>query len=492
MNLGQNVDNLLQEIGPGRRISSSAYDTAWVSRLDDLDRPLGEGALEWLRANQLADGSWGASEPVYHHERVACTLSAMTALAKKGLAQDRTRLQRAQVALETHIKGLKADPAGETIAFEMIVPSLLDEAQELGIGQRQNGDLLGRLSRMRAAKLAALPRKTVSRHVTVSFSTEIVGSDGLHLLDAEDLQGDDGSVSCSPSATAFFALHVRPRDSAALEYLHRFAVDGAVPYVAPIGIWERAWGLWNLALAGPLDDKVLSACQPHLDYLEAAWRPGEGVPSADSLTPTDGDATGVTCEVLLQFGRPVDLEAILSFETDTHFRCYELEANPSISTNIHVLGALRQAGLDVQHTSVQKLLRFLRRVRLADMFWLDKWHASPYYTTAHAIIACAGYDDALAASAVAWMLETQRADGSWGYYLSTAEETAYCLQALVVYKRHGGQVPGDVLKRGAAWLADHAEPPYAPLWLGKCLYTPELVVRSAVLSALMLVDQEQS
>jgi hypothetical protein len=47
-----------------------------------------------------------------------------------------------------------------------------------------------------------------------------------------------------------------------------------------------------------------------------------------------------------------------------------------------------------------------------------------------------------------------------------------------------------VLRRGAAWLAEHAEPPYPPLWIGKCLYCPVLVVRSAVLSALMLVAQE--
>jgi hypothetical protein len=51
-------------------------------------------------------------------------------------------------------------------------------------------------------------------------------------------------------------------------------------------------------------------------------------------------------------------------------------------------------------------------------------------------------------------------------------------------------VPNDVLKQGALWLADHALPPYPPLWIGKCLYCPELVVQSAILSALALVGQE--
>jgi halimadienyl-diphosphate synthase len=105
------------------------------------------------------------------------------------------------------------------------------------------------------------------------------------------------------------------------------------------------------------------------------------------------------------------------------------------------------------------------------------------------VIASAGYDDDLVDSAVHWILETQNADGSWGFYTPTAEETAYCLQALVIWGRHGGHVPTSVLQRGAAWLADRTDPPYPPLWIGKSLYTPVLVVRSAILSALVLVEQ---
>jgi halimadienyl-diphosphate synthase len=144
----------------------------------------------------------------------------------------------------------------------------------------------------------------------------------------------------------------------------------------------------------------------------------------------------------------------------------------------------------MQHLSIQSILQYLRRTSSPHGAWFDKWHTSPYYTTAHAVIACTGYDDDLVRDAVSWILETQNADGSWGYYLPTAEETAYCLQALVIWKRQGGQVPGDALRQGAAWPVDHAEPPYPPLWIGKCLYCPELIVRSVILSTLMLTAQE--
>ena len=87
------------------------------------------------------------------------------------------------------------------------------------------------------------------------------------------------------------------------------------------------------------------------------------------------------------------------------------------------------------------------------------------------------------------MFLPQYADGSWGYYLPTAEETAYSLQALAFCKRQGYKVPDQVFHHASNWLQDHVDPPYPPLWIGKCLYCPELVVRAAILSALLLLEQ---
>jgi halimadienyl-diphosphate synthase len=193
--------------------------------------------------------------------------------------------------------------------------------------------------------------------------------------------------------------------------------------------------------------------------------------------------------VLTHYGCDVSVEGVLGYEVAEHFQCFALESNPSVSTNVHVLGALRAAGYAAQHPRVQKVLGFLRATRKDGAIWFDKWHASPYYTTAHAVICCLPYDRELAADAVRWLMKTQRDDGSWGYFSSTAEETAYALQALILWSRAENTIPRPVTQRGAAWLAQHAEPPYAPLWIGKSLYAPNLVVRSAILSALMLAEQ---
>jgi halimadienyl-diphosphate synthase len=93
--------------------------------------------------------------------------------------------------------------------------------------------------------------------------------------------------------------------------------------------------------------------------------------------------------------------------------------------------------------------------------------------------------------AAEWLVASQRPDGSWGHFLSTAEETAYCLQALVIARRCGENVPAEVIDRGYQWLAAHADGPYPWLWIGKCLYSPDVVVRSAVLSALLLVEEDR-
>lgn len=489
MNLHQSIRELLLNLSD-RQTTNTAYDTAWIARLGEIGDPISEPAMSWLLQNQHPDGSWGASEPCYNHDRVVSTLAAVNALARRGRAHDRRRLRQAEEALDTAIQNLDHDPAGETVGFELIVPTLLYEAKVLGALHREENAILTRLMPYRAAKLAALPHGMISRHVTAAHSAEMAGSDGKNILDIENLQESNGSVGLSPAATAYFALYVRRRDPKALAYLHKVAGEGPAPDAAPLDIFERSWVLWNLALTETLPNDLIQLCQPHLDFLEAAWKPGEGVGFAVDYTPKDSDDTSLTYEVLSHFERSVDLDAVLSYEHVYYFRCFELESNPSISANIHVLGALRQGGLKVEHPSVQKVIQFLSEVRTEETFWYDKWHTSPYYATTQAIITASGYIDSLIQNAVTWIIETQNGDGSWGYYSPTAEETAYCLQALLLWKRNGHTVPKNVLRHGEIWLRSHIENPYPALWIDKCLYCPKSIVDSAILSALVLCEQE--
>lgn len=485
------IETLIDEIGPGN-MGSTAYDTAWTARLGEIDWNLSSRSLAWLGENQLPDGSWGARAPFYYHDRVICTLAAMIALSYQGRrGHDRLQIEKGRQALERIVggatQGLLSDPNGATVGFEMIAPTLAAEAEKLGLIKNQGNRILGRLSRLRAKKLAYLQNNMISRHVTMAFSAEMAGSDGKHMLDVEDLQESNGSVGVSPSATSYFASCIRRGDEKSLNYLRNvMKADGGMPNVAPFDVFEIAWTLWNLSFIPGMEKN--RKLQPHIDFLSRTWQPKRGVGFAAGYSVKDSDDTALVYDTLLRFGCEKDLASVLIYEEKDHFRCFDLEANPSVSANIHVLGALGQAGLNQRNSSVQKVIRFLQKAKGPNAFWVDKWHSSPYYATAHAIIACAKFAPELVEEAVQWILRTQNKDGSWGTYISTAEETAYALQALWFWKEYVARVPGNSLRNGARWLTEHVDQPYPPLWIGKCLYNPSLVIRSAVICALALAQ----
>lgn len=483
------IAKLIDEIGPGH-MGSTAYDTAWAARLGEIDWNLSSQALSWLAENQLPDGSWGAPAPMYYHDRVLCTLAAMIALSYRGRrGHDKVQIENGKLALERMVRGatqgLQADPNGATVGFEMIAPTLAAEAEKLGIIKRQGDRILGRLSRQRSKKLAYLQNNMINRHVTIAFSAEMAGLDGKHMLDIENLQESNGSVGLSPSATAYFATYIKKGDEASLKYLRSIAKpDGGLPNVAPFDVFEIAWSLWNLSLIPDL--KVTEKLQPHIDFLSKAWEPRRGVSFATGYSVKDSDDSVITYSTLLRFGIEKDLASVLAYEEKDHFRCFNLEVNPSVSANIHILDALRQAGMDRKYSSIQKIILFLIKSKGERTFWVDKWHASTYYPTAHAIIACAGFANELVEQSVEWILKSQNRDGSWGTYMSTAEETAYALHALWIWNSKVERIPKTVFRNGARWLQEHLDQPYPRLWIGKCLYNPSLVIRSAVISALAL------
>ena len=219
----QQVEQLLKDTGSSV-MSSLAYDTSWVARMQDMDRELSHQALEWLSMNQLPDGSWGAMEPFYYHDRVISTLAAMIALTKIGRRSiDKKSIELGLRALERitdgATQGLTTDPNGATVGFEMIIPTLVAEAEQLGIIKRQGERVLGRLSKMREAKMARIKGKLINKYITTAFSTEMVGAEGIDKLDINNLQEANGSIGHSPAATSFFALEINPGDPKALSYL---------------------------------------------------------------------------------------------------------------------------------------------------------------------------------------------------------------------------------------------------------------------------------
>ena len=478
--LHRETDLMLSALGEGR-IEGVAYDTAWVARLNSHypDRDFG-AALEWLRRHQHRDGTWG-SPALHYHDRFVSTLSAILALRQVGsTSRDKRRILRGERALWRMIGKLKRDDS-DTIGFPVLSIALAEEAKEMGLDVPQPTLRFSEPYKRKVKALLADPERRW-RQTTLTFSFEALRSidgTGGDLLEAND------SIAVSPSATAAYLMS--NLHEGALNYLESLMrrEAGSAPAVAPIDIFESTWSLNHLRkfeLVNPNDSEV----QRILQYLWKCWSSEIGVGYSAYFAVTNVDDTASCFSALQWGGYPVSADVFSFFEANDHFYCFHGETNPSISAHVRLLAALRTCE-DHPHYAAwsQKIVEVLRRFDQNGAYWWDKWHASPYYVNSTALSALYGLADDLAWSRYKWIVQTQNPDGGWGYYgVSTPEETAYCLEALLLWDKQVTRVNRAVLDRAAAYLHNHLDHANIPLWIGKSLYTPVHPVRAAVLSAL--------
>ncbi|MBN1936571.1 MAG: hypothetical protein JW934_18050 [Anaerolineae bacterium] len=481
------VQNLDQRMGP------SPYDIAWLARL----YPLGKSSanwpdlVEWLLGHQAPDGSWGG-EIVYYHDRIICTLAAVIALYENRFGWKVSEpIQRAQSYLWHHLHLLPRDPF-ELVGFELLLPTLLQEARALGLDVPTHTCGYGEIQ---TAKLRLIPPEMLySPKISTVHSLEFLGRDG----DAEQLKGaraSNGSLGNSPAATAYYLTRSDADDGQANAYLADvLAHEWQVIYLYPFSTFELTWVLNNLAFSGlPI---TAFAGEDIWRRLCAELGPtGIGLDATFGIT--DGDITSVTTRLLIEAGYEVDPSILARFENkETHvFQTYKFERNISVGTNLHALESLVLLPDYPACERVKKsVLVTLLENRKYNMYWIDKWHTSPYYATSHVLIGMLREGDYLihaCHNTVEWLLHNQREDGSWGFFdRGTAEETAYALTALLHYHWYD-PVPKEVLRRGALYLAQEYRKngsAYPELWIGKCLYIPYAVVRSAILAALILYE----
>ncbi len=479
----------------GGRMNASPYDIAWLARLPDDDGHGGRWPvlISWLLEHQWPDGSWGGGIP-YYHDRILCTLMAIIALKERGkeFATEQA-IRKGEKYVWRNLHFLHHDPI-ELVGFELIFPTLLAQARTLELDVPAHSCGYGSV---RAAKLRLLPEDSVYIPGTsVAFSLEFLGAKG----EAQRLGrmlGENGSIANSPATTAYL-LFQGDRNQVALNYLEGLmAQPRGIPHFFPLRTFEIAWVLEHLTYGGlPLQEDDLIA--PFLwEELQSALDE-EGVSMDPAFGIRDGDTTAVSARVLSLSGRPVDAAILHRFEDpETRiFRTFKFERNASVSTNAHALETLALMPTYPDRQEVwDRVVTMLLAARKYQSYWIDKWHASPYYATSHVLISLLHSDEPLVSECIGsvdWLIHMQRSDGSWGYFdRGTAEETAYALLALLHYHRRFNLEDADVLRRGAAylWRAFEAERPYPDLWIAKSLFAPEGVVKSAILAALILFQE---
>lgn len=455
--------NLIDSLGWGNA-SSSVYDEAFVLRSGVFNDEWNKKIVHQIIALQRNDGSWGASN-FYAHDKVINTLSVLLALEDFGVG----RLERlkATAYLNAAIPKLTSETI-ETIGFELTFLNLLDEAEKLHLNLVYDCAAVRYYRELRRKKLSLLGNIMFSSLTTLSHSLEAFPFPKE--LDLNGILFPNGSSGNSPAATAAIARNFDAARPAA--YLRTFEMK-PIASIYPFEIFEMAWILYNFYHAGALHQLNVTR---EAEHLWAHWNKFGAASISDTFPIIDSDDTAVVFIVLKVLGYPVESKVFNQFEIRDWFKCFDLERNPSISANIHILEASKHFSDSDQALRVQaKIVRFLRDTIKPNGCWVDKWHISPLYCTAHAVLALCDIDSELCNRALRYILDNQREDGGWGVNSSSHEETFYALQAL--HNMPSNVEISKAIKSGRDYILA-TENLYVPLWVDKGLYCPFNVVDS--------------
>jgi squalene-hopene cyclase-like protein/prenyltransferase/squalene oxidase-like repeat protein len=485
--------------------SPSVYETARLVRHAPSLRGHSR-RVRYLLDEQRDTGGWGGPDEYGLVPTLSAT-AALLAFARDLPAAGVAGIGRAEVvrAADRGLRALAAWPAGaparlpDTVAVEILVPGLVAEVDE-----QLDPDPPAGLDVWRGRRLARAPgpheqlldalrgalRAGHALPAKLAHTLEVFGDAALR---ARFTEPKAGGIGCSPAATAAWLGDdtVRAGRHPSVRYLERVQArcGGPVPVAAPLPVFERAWVLSTVAGAGllPRSAGVGEMVRGlHAEFGEAGVAGGAGL-------PPDADDTATALTALARLGSPRPADCLWDYrEPDGHFSCFTDERTPSTSTNAHVLqalGACRPLESTRYRRAMARVAEWLCERQEPDGGWTDKWHASPYYATACCVLALADHGGERAAgalrAAVEWVLGTRRADGSWGRWAGTFEETAYAVQVLCRSRRFG--VPNAAVDRavaaGYARLGRADGEPHPPLWHDKDLYTPVRIVRAEGLVA---------
>ncbi|KVV57571.1 hypothetical protein WT27_24150 [Burkholderia territorii] len=473
------------------RTAASVYETALVlfhqPATGDRRR-----VQDWLRDAQHADGGW--CDPGFPKFRVASTLAAMLALQRADNRRYHAAIDAGCAFLDRQAPYWRTATLDDIpVGLEIIWPRLHAEAQRAGLRFSLSPPAtLNVIGQARLAKLggaAALPAGHPALHCWEAWGSVPVAAS----------LGPEGSLAISPSATAAWlrAAHDHGLAPALMEraanYLQQAwrgseaAVPGVFPYVWPLDVFECAYVLYSLGLGGlSAHPALIEPMTRAVAFLSA--RIGErGASFAAGFDP-DGDTTSVAIAALSMAGAATSCRSLAHFANGDVYATCPGERNPSLSTTVHAMHALR-----LQHEPRAAVSAYVLAKRDIDGLWRgDKWHASPFFLTCHAVAAL-DHDEVErhGARTLESLLACQHANGGWaGTGTPNFEETAYAvltIDRLCTCTR--GPVPPvarDSLLKAFRWMRDaYYRSSRAPaLWINKELSRPTRVVRAVELAGL--------
>ncbi|PRQ26098.1 putative ent-copalyl diphosphate synthase [Rosa chinensis] len=354
-------------------ISISAYDTAWVALVEDVNgtcSPHFPSSLEWIANNQLEDGSWGYKDVFSAHDRIISTLACVVALKSwslhpdkcdKGMRFFRENLDKIEDENSEHMP----------IGFEVAFPSVLEIARSLNLEVPDESPVLHEIYACRNLKLSKIPRD-ILHNVATSLLYSLEGMAGLDWEKLLKLQSRDGSFLFSPASTAY-ALQ-QTNDQNCMSYLSRIVhkFNGGVPSVYPVDLFERMWAvdrLQRLGLSRYFEPEIKECVR----YVSRYWT-DKGISWVRNSEVPDIDDTSMGFRLLRLHGHKVSAEVYEYFKKGSEFFCYPGQSSQAV-TGIYNLYRASQLALPEEKIlgdAKEFATKFLREKQASNEL-LDKW-----------------------------------------------------------------------------------------------------------------------
>ncbi|KAJ8899328.1 hypothetical protein K2173_018302 [Erythroxylum novogranatense] len=367
----ETIKKMLSSMEDGE-ISVSAYDTAWVALVEDLNgsgAPQFPSALQWIIDNQLADGSWGDNEIFEAHDRILNTLGCVIALKSWNVHPEKCEQGLAFFKNNLH-KLEDEDPEHMPIGFEVAFPSLLEIARKLDI-EIPDAPILKEIYDRRNLKLSRIP-KDVLHKVPTTLLHSLEGMQNLDWNKLIKLQCEDGSFLFSPASTAY-ALQ-QTKDQKCLDYLNNAVQKhkGGVPNVYPVDLFENIWAIDRLNRLGisRYFEPEIKECVKHIHKY---WRQ-DGICWARNSEVHDIDDTAMGFRILRLHGYDVSPDVFKFFEKNGEFCCFAGQSSQAVTGmfNLYRASQVLYPGEKIMEDARKYSSKFLREKRIRNELQ-DKW-----------------------------------------------------------------------------------------------------------------------
>ncbi|XP_029126812.1 ent-copalyl diphosphate synthase, chloroplastic isoform X2 [Cajanus cajan] len=354
-------------------ITISAYDTAWVAlvkNVDDGNSPQFPSCLEWIANNQLHDGSWGDGESFEAHDRILNTLACVIALRSWNMHPE--KCEKGMTFFKKNLYKLKDVNAEHMpIGFEVAFPSLLDLARSLNIEVPDDSSILKDILAMRDLKLKKIPKEVLHK-VPTTLLHSLEGMPNLDWNQLLKLQSQDGSFLFSPSSTAYALMNTK--DEKALKYLNKTVkrFNGGVPNVYPVDLFEHIWVPDRLDRLG-ISRYFQSEIKDCANYVSRYWNE-KGICWARNSEVQDIDDTAMGFRLLRLNGHQVSPNVFENFKKNGKFFCFSGQSNQAVTGmfNLYRASQVLFQGEKILEDAKNFSSKFLTQKRAANEL-LDKW-----------------------------------------------------------------------------------------------------------------------